>query len=273
MATPAPHISLPRPFASGDVAEWFQRYEICCRANAWDAEKKALKLPTLLEGEALAVWLELTADQQKDYDVTKAKIIDAIMPMRFVSLDDFHKRSLLPGESLTVYVHQLKQLLTQAMPGIADAARDQLLLHQFLSGLPQEVSKQLRAMGATDLLKTAVERAKVLMTVEQHSDATAAVKTQHSSEFQQLQQQLATLTEQVAALSVAQPSISPGTSRKRCFLCNRVGHLQHSCPNQRPRYDSRRCFICNEPGHLWRVCPQGNGQGAAAMGSSRPGRP
>ena len=66
MATPAPHISLPRPFALGDAVKWFQRYKICCRANAWDAEKKALKLSTLLEGEALAVWLELTADQQKD---------------------------------------------------------------------------------------------------------------------------------------------------------------------------------------------------------------
>jgi len=64
-------------------------------------------------------------------------------------------------------------------------------------------------MGATDSLKTAVERAKVLMTMEQHSDATAAVKTQHSGEFHQLQQ-LTTLTEQVAVLSVAQPSASPG---------------------------------------------------------------
>ena len=87
----------------------------------------------------------------------------------------------------------------QAMPGIADAARDQLLVHQFLSGLPQEVSKQLRAMGATNSLKMAVERARVLMTVEQHSDATAAVKMQHSSEFHQLQQQLTT----------RDPSISP----------------------------------------------------------------
>jgi len=171
MATPAPHISLPV------VVEWFQRYEICCRTNAWDVDKKALKLPTLLEGEALAVWLELTADEQKDYDATKTKIIDAIAPMWFVFLDDFHKRLLLPGESLTVYVHQLKQLLTQSMPGIADAARDQLLLHQFLSGLPQAVSNQLCAIGATDSLKTAVEHAKVLMTVEQHIDAIAAVKT------------------------------------------------------------------------------------------------
>ena len=113
-----------------------------------------------------------------------------------------------------LYVHQLKQLLTQTMPGIANAAKDQLLLHQFLTGLSQEVSKQLRAMGGTDFLNSAVQQAKVLMTVEQHSDATAAVKMQHSSEFQQLQQQLTTITEQVPALSVNQQGISPGTSRK-----------------------------------------------------------
>jgi len=58
--------------------------------------------------------------------------------------------------------------------------RDQLLLHQFFSGLLQEVNKQLRAMGATNSLKTALEHTKVLMTMEQYGDATAAI---HSSEF------------------------------------------------------------------------------------------
>ena len=46
---------------------------------------------------------------------------------------------------------------------------DKLLLHQFLMGSPHEVSKQLRATGATDTLKAAVEHAKILMTVEQHA--------------------------------------------------------------------------------------------------------
>ena len=50
----------------------------------------ALKLPTLLEGEALAVQLELTGDKQKDYTGMKQKLIDAIKPMSFISLDDFH---------------------------------------------------------------------------------------------------------------------------------------------------------------------------------------
>ena len=48
----------------------------------------------------------------------KSKIINTIMLMQFVSLEDFHKQLLFPGESFTVYIHQIKQLLTQVMPGI-----------------------------------------------------------------------------------------------------------------------------------------------------------
>ena len=148
-----------------------------------------LKLPTLLEGEALAVWLELTAEEQKDYAATKKKIIDAIKPMSFISLDDFHKCVLRPGEALSLYVHKLKQLLSQAMPDISAPTAEQLLLHQFLTGLPLEVSKQLRATGATTTLKIAVERAKIIMTVEQQA-AVAATQPQPTNEFLQLQQQI-----------------------------------------------------------------------------------
>ena len=267
------HVSLPKPFSTGDAVEWFQRYEICSRANSWDNDKKVLKLPTLLEGEALAVWLELTEDEQKDYAVTKKKIVEAIMPMRFVSLEDFHKRALLPGEPLSVYLHQLKQLLNQAMPDLAAAAKEQLLLHQFLEGLPQDISKQLRATGVTNTLSEAVERAKLIMAVDCHKQA-AAVSTEQTStgDIQQLQEQLTVLSEQVAALSIQRPAKPQGwrEPQRRCFLCNRVGHLQRTCPLQYANRDIRRCFTCNKPGHEWRNCPQGNDLGAAVKGSSRP---
>ena len=118
----------------------------------------ALKLPALLEGEVLAVWLELTQDEQKNYETTKQKIIDSIMPMSFILLDDFHKRIMRPGEPLSLYIHELKQLLTQAMLDIQAPAKDQLFLHQSLTGLPHKVSKQLRATGVTTLTAV-VERA------------------------------------------------------------------------------------------------------------------
>ena len=61
------HISVPKPFASGDAREWFKRFDICSRANGWNAETKVSKLPTLLEGEAFAVWLELSEEQQGSF--------------------------------------------------------------------------------------------------------------------------------------------------------------------------------------------------------------
>ena len=184
----------------------------------------------LLEGEALAVWIELTDDKQKDYAITKKKIIDAIMPVTFVSLANFHKRMLMPGESLSMYIHQLKQLLNQAMPEISTAGKEQLLLHQFLSELPQEVSKQLRATGATTTLTGAVERAKFLMTIE-HRGETAAITTKQP-EYLQLEQLLTDLSEQVAALSFHQPQISQGHGGvRRCLYadyCGLAPHCSHS---------------------------------------------
>ena len=101
------HISLPKPFASGDVNEWCQRFEICSKANEWNDGTMALKLPTLLEGEALAVWIELTEDQQKSYATAKKEMVAKMAPVGFVSLEDFHRRKLQPGEAVSVFVHDL----------------------------------------------------------------------------------------------------------------------------------------------------------------------
>ena len=100
------HISLPKPFISGDVSKWCQRFEIFSKATDWDNATMALKLPTLLEGEAA---------------------------MGFTSLEEFHQRTLQPDESVSVYVHDLKQLLDQALSDLDATARKQVVLHGITS--------------------------------------------------------------------------------------------------------------------------------------------
>ena len=50
----------PKPFASGD---WHTRSTFVVMPTAG----RAVKLPTLLEGEALATWLDLSDDERKNY--------------------------------------------------------------------------------------------------------------------------------------------------------------------------------------------------------------
>ena len=101
-------VSLPKQFSEGNPVKWFARFEFCCRVNGWEDDVTATRLPTLLEGEALAVWLELNKDEQKSYKDVKAKIIEQMSPVQFVSIDGFYHQKLLPSEPLLVFVHELK---------------------------------------------------------------------------------------------------------------------------------------------------------------------
>ena len=262
-------VSLPKQFSEGNPVEWFTRFEICCRVNGWEEDVKAKRLPTLLEGEALAVWLELNEDEQKSYEDAKAKIIERMNPVQFVSIDDFYRRKLLPGEPLSVFVHELKRLMDQAMPDTDAGTRKQLLTHQFLTGIPHEVSKQLRAAGEIDDLKRIIQRAKLLMTLEQ-TEKTAAIGKQFTSQqngaVEALKEQVAALTEQVAALATGKqtPRQSPSFL---CFRCNQPGHVQRNCPNR-----FRQCYVCGRVGHIASECRSGNDNGAPRMGWRRPQR-
>ena len=99
------HVSVPKPFCEGDAREWFQGFEICAAANQWNAATRALKLPTLLEGEALAIWLELSTEQKADYAVAKEHLTTKMAPTEFVSLEEFHSRKMRPGEAIALYLY------------------------------------------------------------------------------------------------------------------------------------------------------------------------
>ena len=122
------------------------------------------------------------------------------------------------------------------MPEADAATRKQLLIHQFLTGLPTHVSRQLWAAGEIDDLNKVLGRAKLLLTIEEQGKTTAAVDTTIPAEVEALKEQISALTEQVAAL-VARCTATRSAAAHLCYRCHQAGHLQRNCP------DLRRCFL------------------------------
>ena len=144
---------------------------------------------------------------------------------------------------ISLYLQKLKMLLDQAMPGLAAKERQQLLLHQFLAGLPVSVSQQLCATGDTKVLDQVVERAKLLMVVQEQ---TAAI-TSEETKVVKLWAQVSQLTDQVAALNMQRRD----SDSRHLFKCNQLRHTQCSCLNGCQKW---RCFTCGRLGHVTKEC-------------------
>ena len=161
----------------------------------------------LLEGEALASWLELSEEQQGDFKIVKEKLVGKMTPLSFTALEEFHAQKLCPGEALSLFTQDLKRLLQTATPGLDKKAGEQMLIHQFLTGLPTTISRQLCAIDETNELDKVVELALLLMTIDNqdplHSVATTGTSSvpNQPNEVTCLMDQMESLMQQVAALT------------------------------------------------------------------------
>ena len=72
-------------------------------------------------------------------------------------MDDFHHRQLLPGESLPVFIHELKRRYARS--------RRRYIAKTVSSPVSIEISKQLWAAGETEDLDKLVQCARLLMTL------------------------------------------------------------------------------------------------------------
>ena len=90
------------------------------------------------------------------------------------------------------------------MPDVGGAARDQILLHHFLAGLPVQICKQLWAAGDVRSMEIALEQARLLMSLEAEQQQTlynaTVTSVPQDQQVQQLKEQVDKLTAQVATL-------------------------------------------------------------------------
>ena len=116
---------------------------------------KAVKMPTLLEGEALAAWIDLAEETKKDYETAKKQL----MTYRRAHADRLYALGQISRQEITT-------------GRVRHATTYSFIMDQFIAGQPLRVSRELRAAGETKELGVTLQRAQLLLSLEDQHQLT-----------------------------------------------------------------------------------------------------
>ena len=217
-------------------------------------------LPLSLTGGAFAVYQQMMEDDKRDSSKIKLALRTAFAVDSFTAYELFVSRRLHPGETVDVFLAELRRL---AVPfgGLSDNA----LVYAFVAGLPESVRQLLRAgsrMNELPLIQI-LARARAMMTDE--VGVAAAVGAGRIGAGAPVKQTTAATAAVTAGLL--------------CYECNLPNHLARDCLlRRRDRGDGyggggrgrrggrggMRCYRCDGLNHFASSCP------GKANGSEKP---
>ena len=231
---------------SGEFTVWVEKLELVAKLQ--EVEDMLKFVPLFLSGPAFAVYQQLSDATKKDYGMLKAELTVAFSTNAFASYEQLRSRVLLEGESVDVYLADLRRLVT--LMGQRDA--DPLLRCAFVAGLPEDVAMQLKStvdINKMDLASLVSKARAMLANKSLHSSAYVCLGTKDSRQA------------------------------GKCYNCQGMGHMARDCPSskqssfvQSKQRRIRRCYVCNSDEHLANKCPQrqGNDQGGAYASDAHP---
>lgn len=215
------------PFrGDGDFREWLRKVELV--AELQGIKKLETFVPLFLSDGAFAVYESLSDEVKKDFTQLKSALTTAFSPNCFAACEELFGRSCRIGESVDVYLSDIRRLAALVQSNPADC----WIRCFFVRGLPEHVRRQLQCVSQLQSMDIAdiVERARMMMSLDGVSVASAA-----------------------AERSQTQKAKRSGV----CFSCGGSGHIARHCQRKNSAArSSAACFKCGATDHLIAKCPE-----------------
>ena len=226
-----------KPFSGeGDEVAWLKKVRLVARLQ--HVNDIASLLPLYLEGDALALYMEMKEEDQKGISLIEARLQEPFTDGTFTA---YRKLTMIrwTGERVDVYANKIRQL--DGLAGFEGAGLERFTKLAFVTGFPNaklielQQAPKIETLAMGDLLA----RARILTTGDQSQDEVTAVSSLRSG--------------------IAPAAKIGSISNVICHRCNSKGHIAKDC-----RKHGIRCFQCGEIGHWARDC-SGNETGDKAF--------
>ena len=162
------YVSPFRGSVGENFSTFWEKFQVLAKTQKWDSgEKRATHLPLFLAGDAFLVYSRLSDAQKKDENEIKSKLVAAFSVSKSQAYKLFTSRRLRHDESVEAYAASLQHLAVQTGHS-KDSDEDPMVVEQFLAGLPEEFSRQVRLSyaGQETTLSGCVERVRALRVSE-----------------------------------------------------------------------------------------------------------
>ena len=127
-----------KPFSGeGDVVAWLKKVRLVVRLQ--HVNDVASLLPLYLEGHALALYMEMKEEDQKDISLIEARLKKAFTDGAFTA---YRKLTMVrwAGERVDVYANTIRQLAK--LSGFEGAGLERFMRLDFVTGLPNAISSE-----------------------------------------------------------------------------------------------------------------------------------
>jgi len=214
---------------------------------------------TVEQGDAHGVWSLLEKRCERKTVLSQTHVLQQVTSARMID-----------GEAMDSYLARVRSLV-QMVDGMGESARDALLTHVLLTGLPDEYATVVesirleRNMAFDDIVANLLdteERLNMQMRSRTRvggryddvaSYAQAPACTNHPQQMNQMRGGGRGYVQQGNAYGGNGSGNRSSSDSRACFTCNQVGHISFDCPRNR---DAKKCFTCRRLGHEDHQCPR-----------------
>ena len=148
-----------RPFSGeGDVVAWLKKIQLVAKLQKFT--DLASFLPLYLEGEALALYLEMDSTDQLDIEEIEKRLKVAFSDDMFTAYAKLVKFRW-SGEKVDVYANEIRRLA--GLAGFEEDGLENVVRLTFINGLPDSISASMQQLANVKSMPNSelIERARV----------------------------------------------------------------------------------------------------------------